>query len=156
MAEASTFSLKRILEALFRHRYVFLSVFFAVLGLGALYIFGSHKKYASRMELLVQNARSEQVITAGRSEAPATAAEVSEEEINSEIELLQSTDVLDEVVDPGWGKVSPSQHPLAEQQRHEGAVNSLQGNLAVTPIRKSHIISVQLHQPESSAVHTRT
>nr|WP_269744715.1 Wzz/FepE/Etk N-terminal domain-containing protein [Granulicella tundricola] len=144
MAEASTFSLKRMLEALIRQRYVFLSVFFTVLALGAVYIFGSHKKYASRMELLVQNARSEQVITAGRSEAPATAAEVSEEEINSEIELLQSADVLDEVIDPGWSKTSPSQRPLDEQQRHEGAVGSLQDNLAVTPIRKSHVISVQL------------
>ena len=138
------FSFKRILEALFRHRYLFLGVFFAISALGALYIFGSHKKYASRMELLVQNARSEQVITAGRSEAPASAAEVTEEELNSEIELILSTDVLDEVIDPGWSKVAPSQHPLAEQRRHEGEVGALQGNLSVTPIRKSHLILVQL------------
>lgn len=144
MAEPSNFSVKKILEALLRHRYVFLSVFFAVLALGALYIFGSHKKYASRMELLVQNARSEQVITAGRSEAPAAAAEVSEEEINSEIELLQSADVLDEVVDQGWSKTSDHQHALADQERHEAAVGSLQGNLTVTPIRKSHVIAVQI------------
>ena len=142
--DSGAFSFGRVIDALLRHRYLFFSVFCAVCALGALYIFGSHKKYASRMELLVQNARSEQVITAGRSEAPASAAEVTEEELNSEIELLRSADVIDEVVDPSWSKVPPTKRPVVEQRRHEAAVGSLQGNLTVTPLRKSHLISVQL------------
>jgi uncharacterized protein involved in exopolysaccharide biosynthesis len=126
--EPGTFSFKKVVKALLRHRYIFLVVFFGVCALGALYIF----------------ARSEQVITAGRLEAPASTAEVTEEELNSEIELLRSADVLDEVVDPGWGALPPSQHPAADQRRHEAAVGSLEGNLSVIPLRKSHLIAVQV------------
>ncbi len=152
--EGDTFSYRRVVYALLRHRYVFLVVFFGVCALGALYILGSHKKYASNMELLVQNARSEQVITAGRTEAPASTAEVTEEELNSEIEIIRSKDVLDEVVDPSWSSVPPSRHSAADQRRHEAAVGALEGNLSVLPLRKSHLIAVQLitRDPQQSTL----
>jgi len=86
--EMNKVSVRTVMEALFRQRHGFLIVFTAVTLLGALYIFGSHKKYASQMKLLVQNSRSAQVISAGRSEAPATVSEVSEEQLNSELEVL--------------------------------------------------------------------
>lgn len=142
--EINKVSARTVMEALFRQRRGFLIVFSVVTFLGALYILGSHKKYASEMKLLVQNSRSAQVITAGRVEAPATVSEVSEEQLNSELEVLQSSDVLDEVVDPGWGRIPPYQRSRAEQRRHESAVAALRKNLVVSPIRKSHLISVQL------------
>src|SRR6266702_2900130 len=114
--EINKVSARTVMEALFRQRRGFLIVFSVVVLLGALYILGSHKKYASEMKLLVQNSRSAEVITAGRVEAPAVVSEVSEEQLNSELEVLQSSDVLDEVVDPGWGRIPPYQRSRAEQR----------------------------------------
>jgi uncharacterized protein involved in exopolysaccharide biosynthesis len=139
-----TVSAKSLFEALSRQRRIFLTVFSVVMLLGALYIFGSHKKYASTMKLLVQNSRGAEVITAGRVEAPAVASEISEEQLNSELEVLQSQDVLDQVIDPRWNLMPPYQRPQAEQQRHEKAVDALRKSLVISPIRKSHLISVQL------------
>jgi uncharacterized protein involved in exopolysaccharide biosynthesis len=142
--EPNRVSTKNLLEALLRQRRVFFAVFSVVTLLGALYIFGSHKKYTSTMKLLVQNSRGAEVITAGRVAAPAVASEISEEQLNSELEVLQSDDVLDEVVAPGWSHIPAYQRSQAEQQQHEKAVAALRKGLLVTPIRKSHVISVQL------------
>src|SRR6266702_7769561 len=102
--EPSSASPRRVWEALYRQRFIFLAVFSAVMLLGLLYIFGSHKKYTSTMKLLVHNSRGAEVITAGRVQAPAAASEITEELLNSEQEVLQSQDVLDEVIDPGWNQ----------------------------------------------------
>ena len=142
--DASGFTASDLLEILKQHRVLFLSVFLTVVAMGALYIFGSHKKYSSEMELMVQNARSEAVISAGRQEAPASTQEVSEEELGSEVALLQSEDVLNEVVDPGWSSVPSDKHTPADLERHEQGLNGLKNNLVVTPVKLSHVFTVQL------------
>ena len=133
-----------LLDIFLRHRWLFLAVFFCITGLGALYIFGSHKKYASKMELLVQNDRGEANISPSRVEAPAVVHEVTEEQLNSEAELLQSADVLDEVVDPGWSRIPAQQRPATELNQHEQKVSALRKALAVAAVRKSHLLSVEI------------
>lgn len=140
----SELSMGDLLPILKKHRTVFFSVFFFVMSLGALYIFGSHKKYTSMMELMVQNERSEPVISAGRQEAPASTMEASDQELGSEVELVQSADVLNEVVDPGWSAIPNDQHPAASLQKHEKAVDGLRSNLVVAPVKLSHVFTVQL------------
>jgi uncharacterized protein involved in exopolysaccharide biosynthesis len=142
--QVSKVSAKSLVVVLFRQWKVFSIIFSTVLLLGAIYIFGSHKKYVSEMKLLVQNSRSAEVISAGRVEAPAFVSEVSEEQLNSELVVLQSADVLNEVVEPGWGQIPSFRRPRAVLMQHEGAVAALRKNLVVFPIRKSHLISVQL------------
>src|SRR5260370_7758368 len=85
-----------------------------------------------------------QVVRGGWVEGSVVVSEVSEEKLNSELEVFQSSDVLDEVVDPGWGRIPPYQRSRADQRQHESAVAALRKNLVVSPIRKSHLISVQL------------
>ena len=58
----------------------------------------SHK-YESRMEVLVNRERLDPVVTTeSTTQVPQMAPQVTEEEINSEVELLQSRDVLEKVV----------------------------------------------------------
>jgi uncharacterized protein involved in exopolysaccharide biosynthesis len=142
--DASGLSMGDLSSILKRHRTVFLSVFLTIIALGALYIFGSHKKYMSTMVLMVHNARSGDVISAGRLEALPSTQEASDEELGSEVQLIQSADVLDEVVDPGWSKIPADQHSAAALQKHEQAVDILRNNLIVAPVKLSHVFTVEL------------
>lgn len=142
--DSAGFSTSDLLNILKRHRTLFFTVFLSVLAVGLLYIFGSHKKYTSMMTLMVQNARSEPVISAGRQEAMASTQEVSDEELGSEVQLIQSADVLDEVATPGWSQTAPDKHSASDLQKHERAVDALRNNLVVAPVRLSHVFTVQL------------
>jgi len=141
--EEHEISVAGFLDILGEHRELFLGIFLSVIVLGGAYIFGAPKKYASTMELLVTNARSTPAISPGKTEGTGAVQEVTEEQLNSEAEVLKSTDVLDGVVDPDW---STNQKPKSadELARHEKAVNTLRKALQVTPVRKSYLLSVQL------------
>ena len=142
-ADATTSSLRGAVEALFRHRTRFLVVFGFGLLLTLLYVFVSPKKYESDMSLLVQNARKPEVISAeATTSGQASVAEVTEEELYSQVEILGSSDVLDEVVDPGWRDVPVTSHPMEAQALHEQKVAKLRKHLVVAPVRKSHVIDV--------------
>ncbi len=136
-------SVAGFLDILGEHRELFLGVFLGVILLGGAYIFGAPRKYASTMELLVTNSRSTPAISPGKTESTGAVQEVTEEQLNSEAEVLKSADVLDAVVDPGW---SLSQKPRSadELARHEKSLSTLQRSLKITPVRKSYLLSVQL------------
>src|SRR6201996_5044141 len=130
-------------ESVFRHRLRFLVVLGFFLGLTVLYVFFSHKKYESDMSLIVENARKPQVLSA----EPTTGAQslvnqVTEEQVYSQVEILGSADVLDEVVDPGWRNLSLAAHPAAAQLEHENKVNRIRNHLNIAPVRKSNVIDV--------------
>jgi len=141
--ERNEASIKGFLDIIGEHRELFLMTFLIVLFFGGGYIFGSPKMYASTMELLVTNERSVPAISPGKTEGTGAVQEVTEEQLNSEAEVLKSADVLNRVVDPDW---SPDKKPksASELERHEVAVNSLRKALQVTPVRKSYLLSAQI------------
>ena len=139
--EPAESALSQVLQALFRFRRLFLLVFAVGFGLTLLYIFGTHKQYQSNMSLLVENARKREVISADN-ESQGAAPTVTEEDLYSQVELLGSQDVLDEVVDPNWRSVPVTSHSEAAQKEHEGKVGALRGRLVIAPVRKSHVIDV--------------
>lgn len=119
--------------------------FFGVLFVGLLltpaYVFLTHKKYESDMSLIVQNSRKTNVISAdATSGSQPLAAQVSEEDVNSAVEVLGSTDVLDDVADPGW-RDAPS-HSKNAQSEHEAKIANLRKRMILMPVRKSHVINV--------------
>jgi uncharacterized protein involved in exopolysaccharide biosynthesis len=94
------------------------------------------KAYESRMKILVQNGRRNVSITPEKAERVITNEVVTEEEINSEVELIDSNDLLQTVskqVEPA--RTTPVQH--------EKAIRSLEKSLKINPIRKSNVIEVQ-------------
>src|SRR5438552_13651049 len=94
-------SLRDGASALFRRKTLVLITFLTVIAGTALVTFLLPDKYDSRMKILVKNQRVDVAITPeATSGAPAsiTDNEVSENEINSEIELLTSKDLLTQVV----------------------------------------------------------
>jgi len=95
------------------------------------------------MVLLVQNARLNETITAGDGGYAPALNDVSEEQLNSEVAVLKSDDVLDEVVDPGWSQLPVTSRSHDALLAHERAVTKMRLRLDVTTVRNSHAISIK-------------
>src|SRR5438552_18973569 len=92
-------SLRDGASALFRRKTLVLITFVTVIAGTALVTFLLPDKYESRMKILVKNQRVDVAITPeATAGAPPVESEVSESQINSEIELLTSRDLLTQVV----------------------------------------------------------
>src|SRR5260370_21602044 len=116
-------------------------------------------KYDARMKILVKNQRVDVAITAEKTSgaaAPTVENEVSENQINSEIELLTSKDLLLQVVtdcglantETRWfWRSAPPQAVMVET-----AVNRLTKDLVITPVRKANVITISYssNSPQAS------
>lgn len=143
MGTAKEATTRGFIEAMFRHRLRFLMVFGTVLLLTMLYIFFVPKKYESDMSLIVENARKPEVLSAEPvTGTQALVNQVTEEQVYSQIEILGSADVLDEVADPGWRNMPLTSHSTEEQLRHESKVSRLRKHLEIAAVRKSNVIDV--------------
>src|ERR1700681_1853897 len=94
----ATPTLRELAMVLFRRRAVFLWVTGLVLGAAVLYAFAG-TKYEAKMKVLVRRGRANAPVTANEN-APLdlTRMMITEEELNSEVELLRDEDVLRRVV----------------------------------------------------------
>src|SRR5205807_7658721 len=104
-------------------------------------------KYEEETKLLVQRERADPHITP-ESNAPMPVHDtVSEEEINSEVELITSSDVLQKVVTTcGLDKkraLSSLLHPWqTPQNRMDKAVADLRADLQLEVLKKTNVISI--------------
>jgi uncharacterized protein involved in exopolysaccharide biosynthesis len=96
----------------------------------------------SEMEILVQNNRGDNQITPQRTLGQGTVNDVTEEQINSEIELLRSRSLANVVVDPHWSEESIKTMTPAQLKAHDKAVGQFNKHLTVELIRKSNVIHV--------------
>jgi uncharacterized protein involved in exopolysaccharide biosynthesis len=141
-------SLRDGASAVFRRRGLVLFTFLAVVVGTILVTLLLPNRYDSRLKILVKNQRVDVAITPEATNGvsgPSVVNEVSENQINSEIELLTSKDLLTQVVtDTGLGKNSTGffGRPAPEGERVEQAVNQLTKELNITPVRKANIITV--------------
>ncbi|MCU1261956.1 MAG: lipopolysaccharide biosynthesis protein [Bryobacterales bacterium] len=105
------------------------------------------KQYETRMKILVKNERADMVVSAATSSGSGYRGEVSEAQINTEIELLNSNNLLQQVVaqcgleklERSGGSVARERLPVAIER----AVLRLQRNLKISPVRKANIIEVK-------------
>src|ERR1039457_4695369 len=111
-------TLRDIVTPIFRHRkLVFITFLTLVLGtiLGIILL---PKDYEAKMEILVKRERVDAAVSPGRDTALANSGDVTEEELNSEVELLKSRDLLEKVVvacnlqesqpSPLWSRLFPA------------------------------------------------
>jgi uncharacterized protein involved in exopolysaccharide biosynthesis len=144
----NSISLRDGAGALFRRKALVLITFFSVVLGTIAFTFLQSDKYESRMKILVKNQRVDVAITPeATGGAPASIDnEVSENQINSEIELLTSKDLLTEVVkECGLDRASASsfwKKTMPEGVRTEKAVNDLSRDLVITPVKKANVISI--------------
>ncbi len=131
---------------LFRQRTVFVSVALVVIAAAVFYaIVGA--KYQSNMKLMVRHGRADAPLSAGEN-APLdlTRMAVTEEELNSEVELLRDREVLKRVAEEtgtggrDWLHVFHMNEGRAAQI--ERAARRLASRLKVSPIKRTNLIDV--------------
>ena len=118
-----------------------------VFGVLAALIFALPKEYQSRMELLVMSGAHDDLPVASSEDTKTAQASYAHEVLlNSEIELLRSTDVLTKVVlKTGLQKLEASEDQSAGESSPltiERALVRLRQNLKITPIGKSNVVEV--------------
>jgi uncharacterized protein involved in exopolysaccharide biosynthesis len=138
------------IEALVRQRWVFLCVVVTIVGAAAAVTCLMPKQFKSEMMFLVLASRSNAVISADRSAVAPPAQDVTEQQINSEIELLRSQDVIGAVVDPHWTKENKTPDQVNE---HESKIATFSKHLMLESAHKANLITVtyRAHNPESAA-----
>ncbi len=130
----------------FRQRRVFVCVSGLVLAAAVLYAMVG-AKYQANMKVLVRRGRAEAPVSAGQN-APldVTRMAVTEEELNSEVELLRSEEVLRKVVERtsvggrDWLHFLRLREGLAE--RRERTARGLSKSLKVEPVKKTNLIAI--------------
>jgi uncharacterized protein involved in exopolysaccharide biosynthesis len=152
-------TLRDIVAVPFRHRFAML-VAFALIA-AAVAISGVWlPKYEAQMKILVQRQRSDAIVTSSAN-APAqySGDEVSEEDLNSEVELLTSNDLLRKVVLSTSLNGELALVPAgADELTIARAVRKLSKELKIDALRKTHVISVsyQSRKPQVAAEVLRT
>lgn len=145
---------REILAALFRQRRALLIAF----GLVILAVAVSRvwvPKYETHMKILVRRQRSEEIVTASAN-APTQLFndQVSEADLNSEVELLKSEDLLRQVViATGLSGVDAQSADRNKEIKIAKAVRILGKKLEIAPGHKSNVISVsyQSRDPKMAA-----
>ncbi len=135
-----TSTLRPIVAAGFRYHRLWLLVVLGVVAITALYILLMPRRYRSEMDILVQNKRGDEQITPSRINGEITINGVTEEQINSEIQLLISRELANEVLDPGWSNQSAAGMTQEQLKAHDKAVTDFEKHLSVSMVRKSNVI----------------
>ena len=138
---------------LFRQRRVFVWVAGLVLAAAALYaLVGT--KYEANMKILVRRGRADAPVSSGEN-APLdlTHLAVTEEELNSEVELLRDDDVLRRVVSETGVGGRDWFHFLrmheGQRERVERAARRLAKKLKVYPVKKTNLITIEYAADDS-------
>jgi uncharacterized protein involved in exopolysaccharide biosynthesis len=152
-------TVRDIVAVPFRHRSAVIMAF--VLVAAAVVVSGVWlPKYEARMKILVQRQRSDAIVTSSAN-APVQYAgdEVSEEDLNSEVELLTSDDLLRKVVLSTYLNGKPALLPDGgDDVSVAKAARKLAKDLKVDAVRKTHVISIsyQARNPEIASAVLKT
>ena len=145
--EKQSFTMRDFLAIGFRQRRLIINTFLGIVAVSAVIAFLLPKKYEAQMKILVRHERAEQVVSPERETPVQWRTEVSEEELQSEAELIRSKDLLGKVVvacnlqslNGGslWSNAEEN-----DEQKIARAVIKLEKALTVQPIKLTNLISV--------------
>ncbi len=138
-------TMRDLLAVLFRQRRLalisFMAIFLAVLGYGVL-----APSYQAHMNVLVRRGRVDPLVTPAPTPSPMFQRdEITEEELNSQVELLRDDEILRTVVQatPRAGRAWYERFlGGSEDVRLARSVRRMARRLTVVPIRKTNIIQV--------------
>jgi uncharacterized protein involved in exopolysaccharide biosynthesis len=152
-----TSTLRGLLEIGFRRRRL-LTISFLVVAIAAIAaVLILPNQYQAEIKVLVERTRTNPVMSSGPGTMPQPVFAVNEQDVNSEVDLLQSQDLLEKVVLACniWEPTNPWSLPgmklrflraiglpPTKEQLVYAAVQGLQSNLNVQPPKNSNLITV--------------
>lgn len=134
-------SLRDVAVVVFRRKWLILLTFLTTAAAASVFAYAMSDQYESRMKILVKNIRVEAPVTAEKTGVSSDQNEISESQIVSEIELLKSRDLLEQVVRNTNLARSETGADVTEQDI-ERAVYKLEKDLQIAPVKKASIIEV--------------
>ena len=145
-------TLRELAIVLFRQRTLFVGVAGSIFLFAVVYAFAG-ASYRAHARVLVRKGRSDPPATAQQNAPPDfSRVEVTEEELNSEVELLKDDDVLRRVVQANdlaahdWLRwLRPKEKEAARTER---AAKKLAGQLKVESIKKTNLIAANYDSPD--------
>jgi uncharacterized protein involved in exopolysaccharide biosynthesis len=146
-------TLRDVAAVFFRHKQLLLTSFALIAISGILYavLFPSYK---AEMKVLLRRGRIDPAVTPTPTPSPAFEHdEITEEELNSEVELLHDEDILRQVVlETGLADHTGISALMRQnlEKRTETAVRRLADKLDVQPVRKSRLITVSYSSPHAA------
>jgi len=154
-------TLREISGLFFRHWRPIVATFCTIIFSATLYVVLTPRTYEAETKILVKRERADPVVTPENNAAPtlAQAVGVSEEDVNSEVELLQSRDLLEQVVIASRldrqpitfvGRIvdSFSSTRDAEMLRVPRAVHRLEKKLKVSAIGMTNLVKITYESPD--------
>ena len=157
--QASKFNLRILLAALFRRRRLVLTTFAAVLVPVVISAFFLPNDYASEAKVLVQRLRFDPMISANTAAEDSSARDsmtpIVEQDVNSEIDLMESDDLLRQTaLQSGladhlssWRKLLRLPAP-PQDQRVAKATRVIRKNLDIEPPNRSGIVTLHYHSSD--------
>src|SRR5579863_750090 len=140
------FTLRDLLAIGFRHKRAFLLCFVGILlgTLAAVLLLPA--TYESTAQIVVKRERIDPVVTAEKNDPTQIVGEVTEEQLNSEAQLIMSEDVLRKaVIDSALDKRKSLLSSLfgeTDEQKISKAVDKMKGILKVEPLKKTNVIQI--------------
>jgi uncharacterized protein involved in exopolysaccharide biosynthesis len=141
-------TLRDIVAPLFRFKWPGLLTMLAVLTLTIALVPLSPKTYEAEMKILIKRERVDPIVSADRNVSTTGRSDVTEDELNSEVEVLKSSDLLEQVAlasglyTPDKRRQSGDRERPADRAAMSRIVRSLQANLRVAPVRRTTLIRV--------------
>src|SRR5579872_309699 len=156
-------TLRDIATPLFRHQKLVLLTFLGLVLGTVLGIILLPKDYEAKMKILVKRERVDAAVSPGRDAVMSNPGEVTEEELNSEVELLKSRDLLEKVVvtcnlqeshtSHFWDRLLPAAAASESEDGQDSgkkisqAVLALESKLQIEPLKKTNLIQVAYDSP---------
>jgi len=157
-AEGFSFTLRDLLAIGFRHKKSFLLCFFGIFAGSIVAMFLVAPTYESKSQILVKRERVDPVVSAEKNNPVQMREDVTEEEINSEAELITSEDVLRKaVLDSGLQDqksiLSFLNRGMSPDAKVAKAIEKLRSHLVVEPLKKTNVIQLtySAHNPKLAA-----
>ena len=139
-------TMRDIVAPIFRQWRAGALVTLAVFAVASLFVLARSQQYEAEMKILVKRERVDPVVSGDPNVRPLVRTDVTDDDLNSEVELLKSRDLLAQVA------VAAGLHrnhtPTGDKNALPGVVKTLQERLRITPIRRTAFIKVTYHAPE--------
>ena len=130
----------------FRQRRIIVNAFLGIMSLAVLAAILLPKKYQAEMKILVRHERAETMVSPDQQTPVQWSTQVSEDELQTEAELIRSRDLLGKVVAAcdlqdhgGFFSKKPGEN---DDQRVARAILKLDNDLTIEPIKLTNLISV--------------
>jgi uncharacterized protein involved in exopolysaccharide biosynthesis len=151
-----TLTSRDVVRPLFQYKKPAALLFLGIVGLAVCVAAFWPRQYTAQMKILVKHGRVDPLVTADRNDPWQTRSEVTDTELNSEVELLKSRDLLASVA-LAAGLVAPMPEPngklssAVDGRVLDEAIRRLERSLTVEPIRRTTLIAVTYRARDPNA-----